>query len=85
MPPEVLWIEWDDAVAGTGWQAADDVESCQRCTSVGLLVAEDETRITLGGTWGMNGDQMETNNRMTIPKGFIVSRRHVLEPPKKPI
>ena len=72
---EVHVIEWFDAVASTGWQKKAAADPCQACTSVGYLVVEDDARVVLGGTWGMNGDEMETNNRMTIPKGWIARRR----------
>ena len=72
---DVHVIEWLDAVASTGWQRKAAADPCQACTSIGYLVVEDETRVVLGGTWGMNGDEMETNNRMTIPKGWITARR----------
>ena len=74
---DVHVIEWLDAVASTGWQKKAAADPCQPCTSVGYLVVEDKERVVLGGTWGMNGDEMETNNRMTIPKGWI-TRRSVL-------
>lgn len=76
---EVHVIEWLDAVADTGWKAHADAEPCQAVASVGLLVAEDDTRVVLAGSWGLNDGTMETNNRMTIPKGWITGRT-VLDP-----
>jgi hypothetical protein len=74
-------IVWDDAVAGTEWKGAADVEKLHRCTSIGLVVVEDRRSVVLAGSWGLNdAGEMETNNRITIPKGFIVSRAAVTLP-----
>ena len=75
----VEMIVWDDAVASTGWCDDKDAGKPQRCRSIGYVVASDARSITLAGTWGVNTEtkKMETNNRMTIPKGWIVSRTKV--------
>ena len=76
----VEMIVWDDAVASTGWsEHSDSSTKPQRCRSIGYVVESKARHITLAGTWGMNTEtkKMETNNRMTIPKGWIVSRTRI--------
>ena len=46
-----------------------------------MVVVEDRRSVVLAGSWGLNeAGEMETNNRITIPKGFIVSRAAVTLP-----
>ena len=72
-------IEWDDAVADAGWRTEQDAEKPHRCTSIGPLVMENKQCVVLAGSWGINSSkELETNNRITIPKGFIISRRTVI-------
>lgn len=69
-------IVWHDAVADIGWKAGGESELPHRCTSIGLVVFDGPNHIVLASTWGAGSDgETETNNRMTIPKGWIVSRR----------
>lgn len=75
--PEVIAVVWDDAVADSGWKQHAEAEKPQRCTSIGLVVVEDERCVVLAGSWGMNGGEIETDNRITIPVGWIVERRKV--------
>lgn len=75
-PGEIVMIEWDDAVASDGWAAVEDVDHLQRCFSVGTVIVEDSKRIILAGSWGRNDEgTIETNSRIIIPAGFVVSRR----------
>lgn len=74
----VAIIEWDDAIAGSGWTSDHTGEAPSHCISIGAIVAEDKASITLAGTWGQDGDDaLQSNNRMTIPKGMISKRRFV--------
>jgi len=72
----VVLIEWDDAVAGAGWIADHNGQRPDRCISIGAVVAEDAQSVTLAGTWGLDCDgSLQSNNRMTIPRGMIVKQR----------
>jgi len=79
MSPRIELIVWNDAVADTGWKEGKDAIHPMRCTSIGYVVFADRKCVILAGTWGVSTEtkKMEHNNRMTIPKGFIVSRRRV--------
>lgn len=74
---DVELIVWRDAVSDLGWKVAEDIEPTQECRSIGLVVVDTNDHVVLGGSWGDNGTAMETNNRITIPKGWIVSRKKV--------
>lgn len=72
MPPKIEAVEWLDAVSTQGWQDdTDEPEPCHPCLTVGFVVAEQKQFIVVAATWG--GDQ--NNNRITIPKGWVQSRR----------
>ena len=72
-------VIWNDAVADSGWKEHKDACAPQVVRSIGYLVSSDRKSIVLAGSWGFNTEskKMETNNRMTIPKGWIVSRTRV--------
>jgi hypothetical protein len=74
---DVELVVWRDAVADVGWKVHSDAEETQEVYSIGLLVADNDNAIVLGGSWGDNGESMETNNRITIPKGWVTSRKKV--------
>lgn len=76
-PVQIVVIVWKDAVADTGWKLAADVEQAHTCTSIGMVVADSDESVVLAGTWSQGDDGMETNNRITIPKGWVVSQKKV--------
>jgi hypothetical protein len=71
---KVVIVTWDDAVADVGWKEQHEADLPQRCTSIGMVVIEDDDCLVVAGTWGMNGEKMETNNRITIPRGWIIKQ-----------
>ena len=71
--PSVVCIKWVDAVASNGWAKHGKSERPMLCTSIGFIDCEDEEQITVAATFSGN----ETNNRISIPKGWIKSRREV--------
>lgn len=74
---DIELIVWRDAVADSGWKVAEDIEPTQEVFSIGLLVVDTEDHIVLGGSWGGEGDGLETNNRITIPTAWVKSRKKV--------
>jgi hypothetical protein len=71
-------IEWKDAVVDCGWEEKDKVKlECHTCFSMGLVVSENSDQIVLAATWSEEGDDFGVNNRIAIPKGWIVSRKTV--------
>ena len=72
-------IIWNDAVADSGWKEHKDAAPLLVVRSIGYVVSSDRKAVVLAGSWGFNTEtkKMETNNRMTIPKGWIVSRTRV--------
>jgi len=67
-------VVWDDAIADGGWLDAGQGGRPHRCTTVGFVTVDEPTHIVVGGTWADLDGQIQTNNRMTIPAGWIVSR-----------
>ena len=70
--PRVVYIEWVDAVADVGWEAASKAE-IHPCHSVGFIIDETEDALCLALTWSYN----QTNARMHIPKAWIKNRRNI--------
>ena len=73
----ILLIVWEDAVSDNGWQLKEEVSETHTCSSIGVLIKETDKYVVLGGSWSDENGELETNNRITIPKGWIVSRKVV--------
>ena len=72
MPPKVEIVEWLDAVASTGWHSDDEPqEPPVHVATIGFVVADEKQYLVVAATWAGG----ESNNRMTIPKAWIQSRR----------
>lgn len=63
-------VKWFDPHTELGWEVGDNNAKPQECWSVGLVVNEFATYMVLAGDWSED----ETNTRMVIPKGSIISR-----------
>ena len=78
---KLAWIEWDDSHSGRGWQDIDVARSnCEQllCRSVGWVIAETRTHVTLAGSvafGGTDGAPSQVSGEITIPKCSIVRRR----------
>lgn len=68
--PNIVYIEWVDAVADVGWEAATKAE-IHPCYSVGYVIDETPEALCLALTWSHN----QTNARMHIPKAWIKNRK----------
>lgn len=68
--PNIIYIEWVDAVADVGWEGTTKAE-IHPCYSVGYLIDETEDALCLALTWSYN----QTNARMHIPKAWIKNRK----------
>ena len=65
-------VQWMDAVASSGW--SDDTKfNVQECFSVGFVIHEDDSCITVSGTISST----EHNTSMTIPKSWIMKTTEV--------
>jgi hypothetical protein len=74
----VARVEWLDAMATADWIDWHEARGPHRCVSIGAIVADDATSITLAGSWGLDTDGvLYSNNCMTIPAGMILKRRFV--------
>lgn len=67
-------VEWLDIAAEVGWESIEQKMLPHPCVSVGYLIEETDTALTLAATISDFG-VVETNNRIVIPKGTIKSRR----------
>ncbi len=68
--PNIVYIEWVDAVADVGWEAATKAE-IHPCYSIGYVIDETPEALCLALTWSHN----QTNARMHIPKAWIKNRK----------
>ena len=67
-----------DAVSDGGWQDHGAQHYPHTCISAGFLISEDKLQITLAAVWSEQDGQKQSNARITIPKGWIKSRRVVM-------
>jgi hypothetical protein len=79
---EIECISWKDAVADTGWKSNEEVASEEKTAtvhSIGIVAHEDDKEVVLANTWGVweDGEGLQTNSRMAIPKGWIVGRKRL--------
>lgn len=70
-------VTWHDAVANVGWMPIQAEFKPAVCTSIGVVMNETKSHLTVAGTWGGDGDSLETNSRITIPKDWVISRKKV--------
>jgi hypothetical protein len=74
---KVVLVTWKDAVADSGWQSVEAEPVLHDIMTIGYLHHENDELICLAGSWGENEGSIETNNRITIPKGWIISRKEI--------
>lgn len=68
--PALVFIEWIDAVAESGWEP-DTKAACHTAYTVGFIIDENEDAICIASTWSLE----ESNSRMHIPKLWIKQRK----------
>ena len=85
-PPRAILVEWHDAISTSGWEDIGTAEAPHLCRSLGFLVHETETFVVVAATWGQSGnDAPQSNNRISIPRGWIVGIHDVTLPRKAAI
>jgi hypothetical protein len=77
---EFTYLEWIDASGGEDWQASPSPHTASpcHCTSVGIVLLETDTAITITPTITNDEDPnkvSQVNGWMTIPKQAILMRR----------
>ena len=70
--PEIVYIEWWDAVSEAGWETVEQAET-HPVLSIGFVVAEDNNAICIAAA--ISHDQ--SNSRMQIPKVMITKVKRV--------
>lgn len=68
----VIYVEWVDAVADSGW-ATNPKAEIHPCVTIGFLVDESKDALCIASTISIN----DTNARMHIPKAWIKNKRRV--------
>lgn len=66
----IVWIEWTDAVGGTGW--TQETVSPSENITVGFIVHEDEAYIEVATTLDTKNGYW--NSTMSVPKNMIIKR-----------
>jgi len=70
--PEIVYIEWWDALSDCGWE--DNVKpNIHPVLSVGFIVSEDDSAICIAAA--LSNEQ--SNSRLHIPKGWITEMKRV--------
>ena len=68
-----IWVvKWLDAVAVGSWCDAREIDP-QTCFSVGRVIVDDGTKITIAGTWS----DEDVNCVMTIPATWVLSKERL--------
>jgi hypothetical protein len=75
MRPKIIRVQWTDAVSSQGWESMSKSYTPVNCHSAGFLIEETDKHITVAATWGEDDDGSESNNRITIPKAWIINRK----------
>lgn len=71
--PEIVEIEWLDAVIRDGWQELAEVPALAKCRSVGFLVVDNDDVKCLALTIGENDQRlMCASDIMVIPAKTVV-------------
>lgn len=74
-PVEIELIVWHDAVAACGWLDQGAEAPTDIVTTVGYILKETPKYLVIASTWGNNDDTIQSNARMTIPKGMLIRRQ----------
>lgn len=78
-PYPLIEVVWDDAASNSEtWVLLGEVSEPEQVLTVGYLVKETERAIVIANSVSNEEVHEETvGNTITIPKGFLVSRRFV--------
>lgn len=85
---KAVFLEWDDAHSFRAqWTLAEDLEDHTKpypCYSVGFVIKETKTHITIAGhtSFYVDGDLKSGTGDMTIPKKMITRRQDNIKIPK---
>lgn len=78
-PPELLYVEWLDAVVDDGWSETNEHRT-HLCKSTGWIIKETEEEIVLAADISsdtLDVGKYQTNRRIAIPKAWIKLRKKV--------
>ena len=79
-PPKLLLVEWLDHCSRDGWNSLEEAGGMTPVTiiTVGWVVKETETFLTLAGTADYsNDDDVHFNSLFLIVKSCITSRKEI--------
>lgn len=71
---DAIIITWHDAVSNSGWEDIGHDDKPHQCRSIGFLAYEDDDYVIVAATLAEAQGLIQTNNRISIPKGWILSR-----------
>jgi len=74
MKYKVIYFEWVDATAEAGWMDLGADKSMVSIKTVGWLVEETKTYISVSTSVSNHGHM---NGYLTVPKAWITKRRYV--------
>lgn len=73
----LIKVIWLDSSTRSGWHFPDSQEYDElKVTSVGFLIAESETSITVAGS-AVFGKDYQVSDTMTIPRCCIISQKEL--------
>ena len=74
---KVLKIDWVDSMSDQSWQQAHTHHEAGLCQSIGYLVDEDKSQVTLALNRMTDGGVYPYGSTVTIPKVAILHRKQV--------
>jgi hypothetical protein len=77
---KLVLIEWQDSASFDSWTAIDTLRKLlpSGCKTVGFLLEEDETYVTLVGSYASNSHNDSACGAMCIPKQCITARHDLI-------
>lgn len=76
-------ITWIDAESGNEWITTDELEEPSVCTTIGYLVKETDKFYFIAGTISIEEEKVHTNNRIIIPKPWVIELQEIKHATKK--
>lgn len=74
---KLIYVKWIDSTTTRGWRDPSDIGEPAKIESVGWLVKETKTAVSISAHLGVDPTSHDHCDVMTIPKGAITSCRVV--------
>ena len=75
LPTTWLFVEivWHDAISDNSWCSVPDTKELACITTRGWLIKKTPKAVTIAATYGGDEEDLEVNQILTIPRGWLES------------